>query len=102
VHGAQCMCGLVRHSIVHFHVERPYELSEVVGKHRPSPHIARGLRTIRFLHFPRLGSARVLWVPIIHPCWSGSMLVLVEDAAESVSPADIEVRDLLGIGNRFG
>src|ERR1700761_6710403 len=23
-----------------------------------------------------------LWVPIIHPCWSGSMLVLVEGASE--------------------
>jgi hypothetical protein len=30
------------------------------------------------------------------------MLVLVEDAAESVPPADVEERDLLGIGNRFG
>jgi Domain of unknown function (DUF4158) len=43
-----------------------------------------------------------LSVPIIRPCWSGSMPVLVEDAAEPVSSADIEVRDLLGIGYRSG
>ena len=43
-----------------------------------------------------------VWVPIIHPCWSGSMSVLVEGAAESVSSADIEVRDPLRIGDRFG
>jgi len=41
-------------------------------------------------------------VPIIHPCWSGSMPVLVEGAAEPVASADVEVRDLLRIGNRFG
>ena len=43
-----------------------------------------------------------LWVPIIHPCWSGSMSVLVEGAAEPVSSADIEVRDPRRIGDRFG
>jgi hypothetical protein len=43
-----------------------------------------------------------LWVPIIHPCWLGSMPVLAEGAAESFPSADIEVRDLLRIGNRFG
>jgi len=43
-----------------------------------------------------------LWVPIIHPFWSGSMPVLVEGAAEPVPSADIEVRDLLRIGNRSG
>jgi hypothetical protein len=42
-----------------------------------------------------------LLVPIIHPCWSGSMSVLVEGAAEPVPSADIEVRDPLRIGNRF-
>ena len=46
--------------------------------------------------------ALALWVPINHPCWSGSMPVLVEDAAEPVPSADVEVRDLLRIGNRFG
>jgi hypothetical protein len=40
-------------------------------------------------------------VPIIHPCWSGSMSILAEGAAEPVSSADIEVRDLFRIGNRF-
>jgi len=45
---------------------------------------------------------RTVWVPIIHPCWSGSMSILVEGAAESVPSADIEVRDALRIGNRFG
>jgi hypothetical protein len=43
-----------------------------------------------------------LRVPIIHPCWSGGMSILVEGAAESVPSADIEVRDPLRIGNRFG
>ena len=42
-----------------------------------------------------------LWVPIIHPCWSGSMLVFVEDAAEPVPSPDIEVRESFRIGNRF-
>jgi hypothetical protein len=44
----------------------------------------------------------MLWVPIIHPCWSGGMLVLVEDAAEAVPSADVEARDLLKAGHRFG
>ena len=43
-----------------------------------------------------------LSVPIIHPCWSGSMSILVEGAAEPVPSADIEVRDPLRICNRFG
>ena len=43
-----------------------------------------------------------LWVPFIHPCWSGSMPVLVEGATEPVPSADIQLRDLLRIGNRFG
>lgn len=43
-----------------------------------------------------------LWMPIIHQCWSGSMSALVEGAAESVLSADIEVRDPLRIGDRFG
>jgi hypothetical protein len=43
-----------------------------------------------------------LWVPIIRPCWSGSMPVLVEGAAEPVLSADIEVRDPLRISNRSG
>jgi len=46
--------------------------------------------------------AVALWVPIFHPFWSGSMPVLVEGAAEPVPSADIEVRDLLRIGNRSG
>src|SRR6476661_890969 len=46
--------------------------------------------------------ASALWVPIIHPCWSGGMLVFVEDAAEPVPPADVKVRDLFGVGYRFG
>jgi hypothetical protein len=51
---------------------------------------------------PGICRAAALWVPIIHPCWSCCMPVLVEDAAESVPPADVEVRDPLRIGNRFG
>jgi hypothetical protein len=38
-----------------------------------------------------------VWVPIIHPYWSGSMPILAEGAAEPVPPADIEVHDLLRI-----
>ncbi|MBL1102595.1 hypothetical protein [Streptomyces coffeae] len=34
-----------------------------------------------------------LWVPINHPCSSGSMLVLVEGSAESVSSADFQVSE---------
>ena len=41
-------------------------------------------------------------MPIIHPRWSVGMPVLMEGATEPVPSADIEVRDLLGIGNRFG
>jgi hypothetical protein len=40
-----------------------------------------------------------LWVPIIRPCWSGSMPVFVDGAAQSVSSADIEVRDPLNGGS---
>jgi hypothetical protein len=43
-----------------------------------------------------------LWVPIIHPSRSGGMPVLMEDAAEPVASADIEVHDLPGIGDWFG
>ena len=43
-----------------------------------------------------------LWVPTIHPCWSGSMPVLVEGATEPVPSADIQLRDPLTIGNRLG
>ncbi len=50
----------------------------------------------------RWGSWPALWVPIIHPCWSGSMPVLVEGAAEPVPSADIQLRDPLTIGNRLG
>jgi hypothetical protein len=39
-----------------------------------------------------------LSVPIIHPWWSGSVPVLVQDAAEPVPSADIKVRDPLSIG----
>jgi hypothetical protein len=42
---------------------------------------------------------KTLPVPIIHPCWSGGMPVLVEGAAEPVSSADIEMRDPLRISN---
>jgi hypothetical protein len=42
-----------------------------------------------------------LWVPIIHPCWSGGMPILVEGAPEPVPSADIQLRDPLTIGNRL-
>ena len=47
-------------------------------------------------------TSTTVWVPIIHPCWSGRMSILVEGTAEPVPSADIEVRDPLRIGNRFG
>jgi len=37
-------------------------------------------------------------VPIIHRCWSGCVLVLVEGAGEPVPSPDIQARDPLGIG----
>ena len=46
-----------------------------------------------------LGAVRV---PIIHPCWSGGMLVFVESAAEPVLSSDVQARDPLGIGDRVG
>jgi hypothetical protein len=46
--------------------------------------------------FPDAVSVEIdLWVPIIHPCWSGSMPVLVEGAAEPVPSADIQLREPL-------
>jgi hypothetical protein len=53
-------------------------------------------------HLGRPGVGVAVWVPIIHPCWSGSMPVFVEDAAEAVVSADVQVRDLLRVGYRFG
>ena len=41
-----------------------------------------------------------LWVPIIHPCWSGSMPVLVEDAAEAVASFYMEEGGGAGLGDR--
>ena len=43
-----------------------------------------------------------LWVPNIHPCWSGGVLVFAEDAAEPVPSSDVQARDPLGIGDRVG
>ena len=48
------------------------------------------------------GPDPAVWVPIVHPCWSGSMPVLVEGAAEPVPSADTQLRDPLKIGNRIG
>jgi len=47
-------------------------------------------------------ASSALWVPIILPHWSGGISILVEGAAEPVPSADIEARDPLRIGNRFG
>ena len=57
-----------------------------------------------FGHIFDQGFYPALWVPINHPCWSGSMSVLVEGTAESVSSADVEVRDPPGsvIGSGSG
>jgi hypothetical protein len=41
-----------------------------------------------------------LWVPIIHPCWSGSIPILVEDAAE---PSRLRTsRGAIGSGSVIG
>jgi hypothetical protein len=47
-------------------------------------------------------SDNALWVPTIHPRWSGGISILVEGAAEPVPSAGTEARDPLRIGNRFG
>lgn len=44
----------------------------------------------------------IVQVPIIHPTWSGRMLVLVQGSAESISSVDIQVPDLCWHVNRFG
>ena len=50
----------------------------------------------------RSGGSRAptLWVPIIHPCWSGGMPVLVEDAAEAVASVDVEAGGSGRLGDR--
>jgi hypothetical protein len=47
-------------------------------------------------------AAETVWVPIIRPCGSGSMPILVEGAAEPVPSADIQLRNPLRTGNRLG
>src|SRR4029453_14868967 len=37
-----------------------------------------------------------------HPCKSRCMLVLAQDAAEMVAPADVELHELVRVGDRFG
>jgi hypothetical protein len=37
-----------------------------------------------------------------HPSWSGSMFVLMQDAAQAVASADVEVVDHVWIGDRLG
>jgi hypothetical protein len=39
---------------------------------------------------------------MIHLCWSSSVLIFVEGAAEAVLSSDVQVRDLLGVGDRVG
>ena len=65
-------------------------------------HYAERIARLRAYYFDFAPELTAVWAPIIHPCWSDSMSVLVESAAESVSSADIEVRDPLRIGDRFG
>ncbi len=48
------------------------------------------------------GPRSSMWVRIIHPCWSGGRSILVEGTGEPVPSADIEARDPLRIGDRFG
>ena len=40
---------------------------------------------------------RGLWVPVIHPCWSGSMPVLVENPAEAVVSLYMEAGGGVGL-----
>ena len=65
---------------------RPYKLIDLAN--------AEGMST----RAPRSSSS--LWVPIIHPCWSGSMPVLVEDAAEAVASVDVEAGGSGRLGDR--
>jgi hypothetical protein len=34
-----------------------------------------------------------------HPCWSGGVVVFVEDVAESVSSSDVEVFECVWVGD---
>jgi hypothetical protein len=43
---------------------------------------------------------RVLSLPKIYPCWSGGMVVLVENAAEAVPSADVTAGVAVWLGNR--
>ena len=47
-------------------------------------------------------SSSALSVPIIHPCWSGGMPVLVEHSAEAVASADVEAGGGGRLGDRWG
>jgi hypothetical protein len=78
----------------------PAEADRHAGVSWPVVHDAFAAAADPVLDQPAAPAA--LWVPIIHPCWSGSMPVLVEGAAEPVPSADIQLRDLLRIGNRLG
>jgi hypothetical protein len=62
------------------------------------------IRTVSFFYSQllRYGLTVSLRVPIIHPCWSGGMLVFVESAAGPVLSSDVQARDPLGIGDRVG
>jgi len=89
-------------------LQRPFASTSVTGaspllRAGPPADTATVLSASRFPPLSALPLTRPpLWVPIILPCWSGGMPVLVEDAAEPVPSADIEVRDPLRIGNRSG
>jgi hypothetical protein len=37
-----------------------------------------------------------------HPCWSSGMLVFVEEPAETVVSADVQMRDLVRVGEWLG
>lgn len=48
-----------------------------------------------------LRGCSTLWVPNIHPCRSGRVLVLVQNAAEPVASSHVQVDDVGGAGYRF-
>src|SRR5436309_2223139 len=51
---------------------------------------------------PRSGGTCALYLPKRHPSSSGGMVVLVQDAAESISSSDVQPGELAGVGDRFG
>jgi hypothetical protein len=51
---------------------------------------------------PRLIERRPCTCRKCHPCWSGSVFVLVQHATEAVTAVDVQAGEPVWIGDRFG